>query len=429
MNGKILNDIKPPPFVLSPSKDSDRVFQQPVRLERRQQFRVSSSVQNPNQTQNPKPETTMAIKKVAVLGAGNGGCAAAADLTLRGYEVRLFSRSESTLLPIFKRGGIELVEDGAEKFAAPSFVSSNLPSVVNGADLVIIAAPAVAHEYLAQNLARQLAEGQRILLNPGHTGGSLHFANILRSAGLKANIKLCETVTLTYICRMPQLARVEIYRRTTSLRCAAFPGKHTAELVREIQEIFPNVIPAANVLETGFANINAIMHPAGMLGNAGWIEKTAGDFYYYREGITPAIAAWIEAVDRERLEIVQRLGLDPLRFVDIFYQAGLTSEAARTSGSIYRAINESEPNRTIKSPKTLDHRYLREDVGYGLVPMAEIGRLLGVKTPVIDALITLASVVNRADYRKDGLTLEKMGLAGVTPEHLPGVLHNGFSER
>jgi opine dehydrogenase len=225
---------------------------------------------------------------------------------------------------------------------------------------------------------------------------------------------------------MPQAARVEIYRRTTSLRCAAFPGKNTDDLVREIQETFPNVIPATNVLETGFANINAIMHPAGMLGNAGWIEKTAGDFYYYREGISPAIAAWIQEVDWERLEIVQRLGLNPLRFVDIFYQAGLTSEAARTSGSIYRAINESEPNRTIKSPKTLDHRYIKEDVGYGLVPMAEIGRLLGINTPIIDALITLASVASGTDYRKDGLTLEKMGLAGLTAKDLPKILRDGF---
>ncbi len=368
----------------------------------------------------------MAIKKVAVLGAGNGGCAVAADLTLRGYEVRLFSRSESTLIPIVKRGGVEVVEDGAEQFAAPFLVSPNLLPVVNGADLIIIAAPAVAHEYLAQNLAPYLGDGQRILLNPGHTGGSLHFAKILRSAGVKVKVKLCETVTLTYICRMPRSARVEIYRRTTHLRCAAFPGKDTSDLVREIQEIFPNVIPAANVLETGFANINAIMHPAGMLGNAGWIEKTGGDFYYYREGITPAIAAWIEEVDRERLEIVQRLGLKPLRFVDIFHQAGLTSEAARTSGSIYRAINESEPNRTIKSPKSLDHRYIKEDVGYGLVPMAEIGRLLGIKTPVIDALITLASVMSQTDYRKEGLTLEKMGLAAVRPEAMEKVLHEGF---
>ena len=370
----------------------------------------------------------MAIQKIAILGAGNGGCAAAADLTLRGYEVRLFSRSESTLMPIAKRGGIELVENGAEKFAAPFFVGPDLLPVVNGADLIIIAAPSVAHEYLAKSLAQQLADGQRVLLNPGHTGGSLHFATMLRAFGCQAKIKLCETVTLTYICRMPQPARVEIYRRTTNLRCAAFPGKESAELVKEIEEIYPNVILAENVLETGLSNINAIMHPAGMLGNAGWIEKSGGDFYYYREGITPAIAAWIEEVDRERLEIVKRLGLKPLRFVDIFCQAGLTSEEARASGSIYRAIHESEPNRTIKSPATLDHRYIKEDVGYGLVPMAEIGRLLSAQTPVIDALIRLASVASRTDYRKDGLTLEKMGLASVAAEHLPTVLHNGFND-
>ncbi len=284
------------------------------------------------------------------------------------------------------------------------------------------AAPAVAHEYLAQSMARYLSDGQRILLNPGHTGGSLHFANVLRHAGLAAKIHLCETVTLTYICRMPQPARVEVYRRTTNLRCAAFPGKDSSRLVQEIREIYPNIVPAENVLETGFSNINAIMHPAGMIGNAGWIEQTGGDFYYYREGITPTIAAWIEEVDEERLEIVSRLGLKPLRFIDIFYQAGLASVDARASGSVYRAINESEPNRTIKSPPTLDHRYIKEDVGHGLVPMAEIGKLLGVKTPVIDALITLASVATGTDFRTEGLTLEKMGLAGVRAEDLTKVV-------
>jgi opine dehydrogenase len=368
----------------------------------------------------------MAIKKIAVLGAGNGGCAAAADLTLRGHEVRLFSRSESTLNPIAKRGGIELVENGAAKVATPYLVSPHLPPVMNGVDLIVVAAPSVAHEYLAQSLANNLSDGQRILLNPGHTGGSLHFMNLLRSFGCVAEVMLCETVTLTYICRMPAPARVEVYRRTTNLRCAAFPGRYTNDLVKEIQEIFPNVIGAENVLETGLSNINAIMHPAGMIGNAGWIEKTGGEFFYYRDGITPAIAAWIEEVDKERLEIVRRFGLKPLRFVDIFHQAGLTSDEARASGSVYRAINESAPNQTIKSPSSLDHRYVREDVGFGLVPMAEIGRLLGVQTPVMDALIILASKSLGVDFRKEGLTLEKMGLMAVKPENLPDILHNGF---
>ena len=368
----------------------------------------------------------MAIKKIAVLGAGNGGCAAAADLTLRGFEVRLFARSESTIAKLAKAGEIELVEGGASRKAAPYFMSPHLAPVVRDVDLIVIATPSVGHEYLARGLANDLTDGQRVLLNPGHTGGSLHFANLLHRLGCKADVRLCETVTLTYICRMLQPGRVEIYRRTTNLRCAAFPAKDTASLVRDIQQVFSNVIGAANVLETGFANINAIMHPAGMLGNAGWIEKTGGNFLYYREAVTPAIGAWIDAVDAERLAMVRSLGLEPLRFVDIFFQGGLTTSAARDSGSAYRAIRESEPNKTIKSPPSLDHRYLKEDVAYGLVPMAQIGNLLGVQTPVMDALIKLASVALSIDFRAEGLTLGKMGLEGIRPDDLQNVLMNGF---
>jgi opine dehydrogenase len=368
----------------------------------------------------------MATNKIAILGAGNGGCAAAADLTLRGFEVRLFSRSESTIAALARRGEIVLIEDGAQRSAAPYFMSSHLPPVVRGADWIVITTPAVGHEYLAHNLANYLTDGQRILLNPGHTGGALHFAHALRMLGCNAEIGLCETVTLTYICRMAEPGRVEIYRRTTDLRCAAFPGKHTAELIDDLRTVFPNVIRAANVFETGFSNINAIMHPAGMLGNAGWIEKTAGDFLWYADGITPAIGRWIDAVDGERLAIAGALGLEPLRFVDIFYQAGLTTADGRQSGSAYQAIHESGPNRTIKSPPSLDHRYLREDIGFGLVPMSEIGRLVGVRTPVMDALIALGSVALNMDFRSTGLTLEKMGLAEMKAEDLPQILREGF---
>jgi opine dehydrogenase len=367
----------------------------------------------------------MSIRKIAVLGAGNGGCAAAADLTLSGYEVRLCSRSQTTIQPITDRGGIEIVEDGKERLAQPTLITSDLGAAIKGADLILIAAPSVAHEYFATALASQLREEQIVFLNPGHTGGSLHFAQVLRKMRPKLNARLCETVTLTYICRIKGPGQVEVYRRT-SARCAAFPGKWTDELVPLIREIFPSVVPATNVMETGLSNINAIMHPAGMLANAGWIERRAGDFLFYSEGITPAVANVIAAVDAERLQIVKGLGLPPRSFVEIFYQAGLTTDAARASGSVYEAIRESGPNRTIKSPATLRHRYLNEDVAYGLVPMAELGRLLGIQTPVIDSLIELASVMNHRDYRKEGMTLGKMGLSGVKPQEFDAILQEGF---
>ena len=46
-------------------------------------------------------------ESVAIVGAGNGGCAAAVDLTLRGFEVRLYGRSSVTMRPPLARGGFE----------------------------------------------------------------------------------------------------------------------------------------------------------------------------------------------------------------------------------------------------------------------------------------------------------------------------------
>ncbi len=368
----------------------------------------------------------MSVKTVAVLGAGNGGCATAADLAIRGFETRLYSRSAKTLEPLLRRGGIELVESGQETLARPHLITSALEEAVAGADLVTIAAPAVAHEFMGHALAPLLTGDQIVHLNPGQTGGSLHFVHELRRTGCRVPVRCCETVTLTCICRMAGPARVEVYRRTANLGCAAFPAVHGPDILPEIAHVFPNVVPAENVLETGLSNINAIMHPAGMVGNAGWIEQHGGEMLFYRQALSPAVARMIEGVDRERLAIVRALGLRPRTFVEIFHAAGLTSDAALASGDVYQATQESEPNKTIAAPTTHDHRYVHEDVGYGLVPMAEFAGLLGIDTPVLDALITLASEMNRTDYRRTGLTVAGMGLEGADPAALQRILSTGF---
>ena len=54
------------------------------------------------------------MSRIAILGAGNGGCAAAADLTLRGHSVALFEHPDlaHVLPPIRERGGIEIIDEG-----------------------------------------------------------------------------------------------------------------------------------------------------------------------------------------------------------------------------------------------------------------------------------------------------------------------------
>ncbi len=71
-----------------------------------------------------------------------------------------------------------------------------------------------------------------------------------------------------------------------------------------------------------------------------------------------------------------------------------------------------------KGPSNFSHRYITEDVPFGLVPTSSLGDLLGVPTPTMKAIIQFASIINDVDYWREGNTAEKMGLKGMTAEQI-----------
>ncbi len=88
----------------------------------------------------------------------------------------------------------------------------------------MLVVPSVAHEPYAKALAPLLDGSQPIFLNPGHTGGGLHFLQELRKAGYKGPIKICETVSLTDVTRMEgqlRSASTATSRASDSARCPA----------------------------------------------------------------------------------------------------------------------------------------------------------------------------------------------------------------
>jgi opine dehydrogenase len=64
---------------------------------------------------------------------------------------------------------------------------------------------------------------------------------------------------------------------------------------------------------------------------------------------------------------------------------------------------------------------------HGLVPIASIARMFNVPTPNADALIRIGSTINKIDFWKEGLTCEKLGIAGLSLEKLEQFLERGFS--
>lgn len=362
---------------------------------------------------------------IAILGAGNGGCAAAGDLARRGHSVRLYSRSAATLAPLVERGGVELRGQAGEGFVPLARITGDLAAAVDGADVVLLVVPSLAHPWYGEQLAPLLRDDQVVLLNPGHTLGGLHFAASLRRAGYRGRLRLGETATLTYCTRLVGPATVDVFRVAPRLPFAAFPGRDTDELLAALRPLYPALIPAASVLETALMDINAVEHPPQAICNAGWIEATGGDFYFYYQGTSPGVARVIEALDRERLALVRALGFQPTSFLERFHEAGYTTDAALASGSVYTAMQESEPNRWIRAPRSLDHRYLHEDVGCGLVPWCELAALAGVPTPLMRGLVDLAGLLVGRDYWTSGRTLAALGVAGLSLARLAEYVQEG----
>jgi opine dehydrogenase len=357
---------------------------------------------------------------VAVLGAGNGGVAVAADLGARGFRVALANRSRERLEPFLRLGAVEMTGALGEATVPVARITTDVAEAVAGADVVMLTVPAPGQAYYAEELARCLAPDQLVVLNASNTGSALHVARILAELGAPP-VAVVELNSLTYICRMASPTRVNITGPARTVRMGVLPAARAEESAARFRRYYPQAEPVPSVLVTSLTNLNAVLHPPGMLLNAGWIEHTAGQFFYYYEGTTPAVARAIEAVDRERRAVAAAYGFETPTFLDFFFRAGYTSRRAWEAGSVLEALRDSVPNRYIKAPPNLEGRYIQEDVGFGLVPLRALAQAVGVPVPTVEALIHLASVATGVDYLEHGLNARRMGIAGATRadvEHL-----------
>lgn len=353
-----------------------------------------------------------------VVGAGGGGLAMAGHLALLGHPVMLLNRSPEKTAAIAQRGGIEL-EGALEGFGRLLGAGTDPASLLEAAEVVVVVVPAHAHRDVATWLAPHLRPGQKILLHPGRTLGALEFSQALHRAGAPSNLLVAEAQTLLYASRVAGPARVRVFQVKREVPLAAIPAWRTEEVLRPLARALPQFVAAPDVLTTSLGNIGAIFHPAPTLLNMARIE--AGElFEYYRQGISPAVARVLEALDEERLAVGRALG------VPVQSARGWLEEAYGAAGEdLYAAIQSNPAYEGIVSPSTLASRYLYEDVPTGLVPMASLGRSLGVRTPLMEALIGLASRVVGIDLQARGRTLEKLGFDGFSGEQLIRYVREG----
>jgi opine dehydrogenase len=354
----------------------------------------------------------------SIIGGGNGGQSLAGHLALMGFTVRLYDIFPETIEAIRSAGGIQ-VDGAVDGFGEIELATNDIGLALEGADLITIVAPAIAHRDIAAKCAPHLTDDQTIFIHPGATGGALEFKHVLLERGCDKSITLAEAESLIYACRSRKPGHATIFGIKKELMVAALPATATRGVVKLMNNAFPQMYAGSNVLETSLSNANAMMHPAPTLLNTSMIESGT-DWLYYWDGITPSIGAFVEALDQERLAVASAFGLKIPGILDwyrIHYGA--------VGKTLSEAVKDNQAYAEVKGQNTLHTRYLLEDIPTGLIPMACLGRLAGVNVDRMETTIKLGEFLTGQDFTASGRSLEKLGLAEMSVQEIQVYIETG----
>jgi opine dehydrogenase len=371
------------------------------------------------------------VKTVTVVGGGNGAFITAADLAInKGIKVTLFEAPElvSNIEGVMATKTITLTTKQNPGIGAGvakmNKVTTDPAEAVDGADVIFVVVPAFGQRRMAELLADFLTEDQVVVLEPGNFGGSLEFAQVMLSRGKTKLPILMEFQCMSYTGwkDSPTSAWTSGYKVGTW--AAAFPASRTVEGMAMLKQIYPDLISAQNVFETGMSNVNTVFHAPMLMCNVGWCEHTGGDFMIYWDGDSKSVGNLVQAVDDERLAVGGAAGmkLDPCLDIIVRWYGYMGCKGE----TLWEAMSKNPAYQLDSCPSSINHRFFTEDIPFGMIPLRDLGNLAGVPTPNVSAIITIVSTLLQRDIEKEARSLDRLGLKGMDLNGVKKILAEGF---
>ncbi len=346
---------------------------------------------------------------VAILGAGNAGCAVAADLSIKGHDVTLIKTSNSMHNENYKYlvendGKISIWERGETKSTHINRVTNDLAEL-SSAEVVIIYIQTGYHEELIKRIREYLVKDQIIIINPGYFS-TAYFLKYCPVEEL--NLTVIEATSSFIDCRIAEPGLIRVGFRNVRNPIGVYPSSRSKEMEERL-ECLGFHLHVWSTVEVALHNPNLIVHTVGAIMSIPRIEKTHGDYCMYHEVYTrdtPSVWKILEKLDAEKMDVLEALGLPRMPYVEAakFRNTLDDSEDAKETFLNYAAM----PTRA-KGPVCVDSRYITEDVPQGLVMLETLGQQLKVSTPVCTALIEIANAALQRDFRENGRTVQRLG--------------------
>ena len=371
--------------------------------------------------------------EIAVIGNSgrNAGVGVAADLAMAGHSVRFscWNEGELDLEPILRRGGLELRGDADQLISRrlglskPRVITTGLADAVAGAEILFLDIEPSEVEAKISMLVPHLESGQVVHINNHGYWAALRSWPILSAAGRKDVVITESTVPISTVQYADGVVTAKWLRRR--FQAAAFPAAHSSAALARLKSAYPSVQAAVNVLDTGFANLNMLVHPAMALLNVGWFDRAQAErdkVCFYGTGNTAHTGRLAAAHDIERRPVCEAFRVPWTSVCDYlrsYYDVQGADYCELIQGcSYYRSLSPHAPE--------IWQRWLSIDIPQAHVPFVELAELAGVAVPLHRAFIAIFSVLLGRDFQSEGVTLQRLGLRGASPRDVQNYVLEGI---
>ncbi len=355
--------------------------------------------------------------KVGIVGAGAIAFGMAAFLAHAGHTATLWSPSGKRTHALAK--GEKLVAHGAVEGSFDVSVAASAREVVAGAEAIVIALPAYGHKTVLDAVAPFVSADQTVIISSHASFGALYLSRLLAARGVVATIVAWGTTLVSGRQPGPAEVRVNTVRKAVDL--ATVPAARSSQGLATCRALFGDrFVDRQSLLAIALSNLNPQNHMGIALGNMTRMER--GENWSQGQNVTPNVGRLLEALDEERLAIAKAVGLEVRTIFQHFHLSFHVplGSVSQMNQQMHAAGNGGT------GPATADSRYVTEDVPFGLVVTARLGRLAGKPAELHESGVRVFSAMYGRDFTAENDLLPALGLDGLSLAQLEELCRTGY---
>jgi NAD/NADP octopine/nopaline dehydrogenase, alpha-helical domain len=288
-------------------------------------------------------------------------------------------------------------------------ITSNPRFAARGADVVLVSVPAFMHLPYLVALEPYLEDGCVIVGLPGQTG----FEFDVREA-LGCRLGSCLVInfeSLPWICKRDEFGRSAKILGAKARLVGAMQGDPTAARIDDplaaLQRLIggpPELVISGHPLGITLRSPNAYSHPPIMFGRwKNWDGHAVRQPPLFYQGIDEETAELLDGISEEVVATSRRImadhpGVDLSQVIPMYdWDIGCYGDDIRDKTNLMTALRTNAGYEGITHPMIrlaggeyvpdFQHRFLAEDVPYGLVVVRGVAELAGVPTPHLDRVL------------------------------------------